>query len=45
MGISACSTSQKGNKKNLLDKKKEEQLNKDLNYFKKKKLKKINNQV
>ena len=40
MGISACNTSKGCNNKNLLDKRKEEQLKKDLNHFEKKKLKK-----
>ena len=40
MGISACNTSKEGNNKNLLDKRREEQLTKDLNHFEKKKLKK-----
>ncbi|MEC7381357.1 MAG: hypothetical protein VX575_03465 [Pseudomonadota bacterium] len=39
MGISVCNTSQESNNKNLLDKKKEEQLKKDLNHFERKKLK------
>ncbi len=36
MGISICNTNQDINKKNLLDKKKKDQLKKDLNHFKKK---------
>ena len=39
MGISVCNRSQGSNNKNLLDKKKEEQLKKDLNHFERKKLK------
>ncbi len=39
MGISVCNASQESNNKNLLDKKKEEQLKKDLNHFERKKLK------
>ena len=45
MGISACNTSKGGNNKNLLDKRKEEQLKKDLNHFEKKKAEKINTQT
>tara|TARA_B100000029_G_scaffold293696_1_gene287165 strand:+ start:537 stop:662 length:126 start_codon:yes stop_codon:yes gene_type:complete len=39
MGISVCNTSKESKNKNLLDKKKEEQLKKDLNHFERKKLK------
>ncbi len=41
MGISVCNSSQNVDKKNLLDKKKEKQLKKDLQYFNKNK-KKLN---
>jgi len=41
MGISVCNSSQDTDKKNLLDKKSEEQLKKDLRHFKKNKKKLI----
>ncbi len=41
MGISVCNSGQNVDKKNLLDKKKEKQLKKDLKYFNKNK-KKLN---
>ena len=41
MGISVCNSSQNVDKKSLLDKKREEQLKKDLQHFKKNKKKLI----